>query len=215
MTTRTNERDGESRRSRDDRRRDHGSATTSLSLSDAPCQISNVANSRHVSRTTRFFPVAQRAPSAPDTSCFARSRTRAHLARARTRPRSVHEASRTPARARASRRRSSRDAHDTRELSFLRDLTTNFLPTTATMLLSVVSRTAKRAGTSDPNAAFDALRRERAARVARFPHRRDYLAVDSPFASRVVARLPEPRNRFAEKTDVIDTSRATPPMRRD
>ena len=174
-----------------------------------------MANSRHVSRTRRFFLGLVGAGVRPDTSCFARSRTRAHLARVRTRPRSVHGASRTPSRARASRRRSSRDAHDTRELSFLRDLTTNFLPTTATMLLSVVSRTAKRAGTSDPIVAFDALRRERAVRVARFPNRRDHLAADSPFASRVVARLPEPRNRFAEKTDVIDTSRATPPMRRD
>ena len=39
----------------------------------------------------------------------------------------------------------------------------------ATMLLSFVSRTAKRAGASDPNAAFDTLRRDIAVRVTVSP----------------------------------------------
>ena len=37
------------------------------------------------------------------------------------------------------------------------------------MLLSFVSRTAKRAGASDPNAAFDTLRRDAAVRVTISP----------------------------------------------
>ena len=69
---------------------------------------------RHVSRATRFFPDAW----APETSCFARARTRAHLARAHTRPRSVHRRFRTLSRSRASPRRSSRDFRAHAELFF-------------------------------------------------------------------------------------------------
>ena len=95
----------------------------------------------------------------------------------------------------------------TRRALLFRDLTTNFVPSSR--------RCSSPSSREPPNARVRPIPTRRSTPYAaislcasRFPLCRDYPAADSSFASRVVAHLPEPRNRFAEKTDVMYTSRA-------